>query len=316
MKRKNLKEYWSYDGSLSLTDYNKDYPYEISKELVYNSVAPLGKDYQKNLRIGLDNRWIDVYENDGKDSGAFSGGMYGLHPFVKLNYNDTIGSMFTLAHELGHSMHSVYSNTHQPYTTSGYTTFVAEVASTFNEHLLVDYLLAHTKDPKERIAILREAIGNITGTFIFQTYLADFELQVHRLAEQGQPITADVLIAIEKDLNVAYYGDSSLKMEEFEGISWSMIPHLYGSSFYVFQYATSYAASSKLYKDMTTGSSSSREAARIRYIELLSSGGKDYPIALLKKAGVDMSKPDAVMAVSYELDRLVTLLEKELKRIK
>lgn len=316
MKRKNLKEYWSYDGSLSLTDFNKDYPYEAAKDHVFHSVAPLGKEYQNNLRIALDNRWIDVYENDGKDSGAFSSGVYGIHPFIKMNYNDTIGSMFTLAHELGHAMHSVYSNRYQPYATSGYTIFVAEVASTFNEHLLVDHLLSKTKDPRERVAILREAIGNITGTFIFQTYLADFELQVHRLAEQGKPITADVLIAIEKKLNEDYYGDSSLRLEEFEGISWSMIPHLYGSAFYVYQYATSYAASAKLYKDMTTGSSASREAARKRYIELLSSGGNDYPIEQLKKAGVDMSNPDAVNAVSKELDRLVTLLEKELKRIK
>ncbi len=315
MKQKNLKEYWSYDTSLSFTDYSKDYPYEIGKEIVYNAVAPLGKEYQSRIRTALDNRWVDVYENDGKDTGASSGGLYGVHPFIKMNYNDTMDNMFTLAHELGHSMHSVYANETQPYTTTGYTTFVAEVASTFNEQLLIDYLLSKTKDPKERIAILRQAIGNITGTFFFQTFLADFELQVHKLAEQGKPITADTLIAIERDLDNIYYGDYALRIDEFEGISWSMVPHLFGPSFYVYQYATSFAASSKLYKDMTTGSSTQKEAARKRYIELLKSGGKDYPIELLKTAGVDMSKPDAVLAVISELDRLVTLLEKEVNKL-
>lgn len=316
MKRKKLDTYMPYDGSLSLTDFTKDYSYEDAKKNIIAAAAFFGTEYQGKVKKAFESGWFDVYENEGKSTGAYNADVYGVHPYVLLNYNDTQDNMFTVCHEMGHAMHSVYSNENQPYQTHNSSIFVAEVASTMNERIMLDHLLANTTDPNVRIALLRQAIGNITGTFYYQTLLADFELQVNKLAEQGQPITTDVLNSIMAELDTVYYGDVVPDIEEFKGISWTMIDHIYSQPFYVYQYATSFAASSKLYKDMTTGSKKSREAAKARYIELLKSGGNDYPMNILKKAGVDMNKPEVVQAVIDDLKTLVDLMEKELKKLK
>lgn len=316
MKRKKLDTYMPYDGSLSLTDFTKDYSYEDAKKNIIAAAAFFGTEYQDKVKKAFESGWFDVYENEGKSTGAYNADVYGVHPYVLLNYNDTQDNMFTVCHEMGHAMHSVYSNENQPYQTHNSSIFVAEVASTMNERIMLDHLLANTTDPNVRIALLRQAIGNITGTFYYQTLLADFELQVNKLAEQGQPITTDVLNSIMAELDTVYYGDVVPDIEEFKGISWTMIDHIYSQPFYVYQYATSFAASSKLYKDMTTGSKKSREAAKARYIELLKSGGNDYPMNILKKAGVDMNKPEVVQAVIDDLKTLVDLMEKELKKLK
>ncbi len=315
-KRKNLAEYMPYDGGLSLTDFTQEYTYEDAKKHVIAASAFFGTDYQNKLKKAFENGWVDVYENTGKSTGAFNAGVFGVHPFILMNYNDTQDNMFTLCHEMGHAMHSVYATENQPYQTHYPSIFVAEVASTMNERIMLDYLLKETKDPNVRIALLRQAIGNIMNTFYYQTLLADFEMQVNKLAEQGQPITADILNNVMKELDTTYYGNVIPDIKEFEGISWTMIDHIYSQPFYVYQYATSFAASSKLYKDMTTGSKKSREAAKARYLDLLTSGGNDYPMELLNKAGVDMNKPEVVQAVIDDLKTLVDLMAKELKNLK
>ena len=309
-----LKEYHSYDGSIPLTDFNKTYPYEDAKEWVLASVKPLGMDYQSKMETALKGGWIDVFENKGKTSGAYSADAYGVHPYMLLNYNETLDNVFTLGHELGHTMHTLLSDENQPFATSEYTIFVAEVASTFNEDLLLDYLLTQTKDPKERINLLQQAIRGITGTFYFQVLLADFELQAHRLVENGKPITAEVLNKIMDDLFNTYYGDTYSKDEILDRV-WARIPHIYRTPFYVYQYATCYASSAKLHHDATTGSEADREAARERYLNLLKSGGSDYPMEELKKAGVDLTKPETVNAVINLLDKLVTQLEEEINKL-
>ncbi|MGB8316540.1 MAG: oligoendopeptidase F [Ignavibacteriaceae bacterium] len=309
-----LKEYHSYDGSIPLTDFNKTYPYDEAKKWVLASVNPLGEDYQSKMATALKGGWIDVYENTGKRSGAYSAGVYGVHPYMLLNYNETLDNVFTLGHELGHTMHTLLSDENQPFATSDYTIFVAEVASTFNEDLLLDYLLTQTKDPKERINLLQEAIRGITGTFYFQTLLADFELQAHRLVENGKPITADVLNKIMDDLFNTYYGDTYSKDEILDRV-WARIPHIYRSPFYVYQYATCFASSAKLHNDVTTGSEADMKAAKERYLNLLKSGGSDYPMEELKKAGVDLTKPETVNAVINLLDKLVTQLEEEINKL-
>jgi oligoendopeptidase F len=258
--------------------------------------------------------WLDVYENTGKTTGAFSSNVYGVHPYMLLNYNETLNYVFTLAHELGHTLHSVLSSENQPFVTHNYTIFVAEVASTFNERMMLDYMLARTKDPKERIALLTQAIDNIVGTFYTQALFADFELRAHTLVEKGQPITVDVLNGIIADLYKAYYGDAH-SPEPLYNLIWSRIPHFYNSPYYVYQYATCFASSAQIYKDVTTGSDADRGVAKDRYLTLLKSGGNDYPMEQLKKAGVDLSKPETIKAVITQLDSMVSLLEKELAKV-
>jgi oligoendopeptidase F len=310
-----LDEYHNYDGSISLTDFNKTYEYEDAKKWILASIAPLGKDYQKKMKKAVSGGWLDVYENTGKRAGAYSANVYGVHPYMLLNYNGTLDNVFTLGHELGHTIHSVLANENQPFATSSYTIFVAEVASTFNERLLLDYLLEKSKDPKERIALLQQAIRAITGTFYFQVLLADYELQVHRLVEQGQPITAKTLSGIMHDLFAAYYGDAVIN-DELIDVVWARIPHFYNYPYYVFQYATCFASSAQLYDEVTNGSNKERKAAVGRYLNLLKSGGNDYPMEQLKKAGVDLSKPETIMAVVKQLDELVDRLEKEVAKLK
>ena len=309
-----LKEYYSYDGSIPLTDYNKTYSYDEAKKWVLTSIKPLGQDYQSKMETALKGGWIDVFENTGKRSGAYSAGVYGVHPYMLMNYNETLDNVFTLGHELGHTMHTLLSYENQPFATSGYTIFVAEVASTFNERLLLDYLLTQTKDTKERINLLQQAIRGITGTFYFQTLLADFELQVHKLVEGGQPVTAEILNKIADDLFITYYGDTYDKDELITRV-WARIPHIYRTPFYVFQYATCFASSAKLYNDVTTGSEAQRETARGRYLNLLKAGGSDYPMEELKSAGVDLTEPQTVNAVIAEFDKLVTQLDEEIKKL-
>jgi len=310
-----LEKYNAYDGSINLTEFNKIYDYDEAAEWVMESVAPLGDDYQAKLAKAFEGGWIDVYENDGKRGGAYSGGVYGVHPYMLMNFNGTLGNVFTLGHELGHTMHTVLAHESQPFATSDYTIFVAEVASTFNENLLLDYMLAKTEDPNERIALLTQTINNLTGTFYFQTLLADFELQAHKMVEEGKPITAEVLTNLMKDIYLSYYGDS---MEEDELLYrvWARIPHMYRTPFYVYQYATCFASSAQLYKEFKSAEGSAKDEVRERVLDLYRSGGSDYPMEQLKTAGVDLTKKETFLAVIEQMDRLVAELEKELEAIK
>lgn len=310
-----LEEYHSYDGSISLTDFNKTYPYEQAKKWVMASVKPLGKEYNEKFKAALEGGWIDVFENTGKRPGAYSADVYGVHPYMLLNYNETLDYVFTLGHEMGHTMHSMFSSENQPFATHSYTIFVAEVASTFNERLLLDYWLEQTKDPKERIALLQQAIRGISGTFYFQSLLADYELQVHELVEKGQPITAQTLSKIMHDLFDAYYADSVIG-DDLLDVVWARIGHFYNAPFYVYQYATCFASSAQIYDDVMKGSKKDRQAALDRYLTLLKSGGNDYPMEQLKKAGVDLSKPEPIQAVIAQFDELVAMLEKEIAKLK
>lgn len=309
-----LEKYYSYDGSIPIVDFDKTYPYEEAQKWVLASVAPLGDDYVSKLETAMQGGWIDVYENTGKRSGAYSAGVYGVHPYMLMNYNETMDNMFTLGHELGHTLHTLLAYENQPFATADYTIFVAEVASTFNENLLLDYLYERMTDPKERIQLLQQQIRNITGTFYFQTLLADFELQAHRLAEQGKPITEEVLTNIMAELLDTYYGDAQEK-DEFLAYVWARIPHIYRTPFYVYQYATCFASSAKLYNDISSLEGEAKEAAIKNYLNLLKSGGNDYPMEQLKKAGVDLSKPETIQEVIDQLEDLVNKLEVEIDKL-
>jgi oligoendopeptidase F len=309
-----LETYHSYDTTIPLVDLDRKYPYEDVLEWLPASVVPLGRDYERQMRSILGGQCIDVYENAGKRSGAYSAPVYGVHPYMLLNYNDTLDSVFTLAHELGHSMHTMLSDAHQPFVYSDYTIFVAEVPSTLSEMLLFDHLLSRTVDQRERIVLLQHAIDDIVGTFYRQCLFADYELQAHRLAEQGEPITADRLSQIYFDLFKTYHGDA-MTYDDAARITWARVPHFFGSPYYVYQYATCYASSAQLIQGITTGSADERRAGVERFLELLRAGGSDYPMNLLKRAGVDLSTPEPAEAVVRELDKRVSQLETEIEKL-
>ncbi|BBM40985.1 oligoendopeptidase F [Leptotrichia shahii] len=310
-----LKKYYNFDGSINLIEFDKEYEYDDAKEMVLNSVAPLGKDYVEKMKKAISEGWLDVFEAKGKRTGAYSAGVYGVHPYMLLNYNKTLDSVFTLAHELGHTLHTLYSDENQPFSMADYTIFVAEVASTFNERLLLDYMLENTNDPKERIALLEQEIGNIVGTFYFQALLADYEYQAHKLAEAGEPITAEVLSKIMEDLFDKYYGDI-IEKDDLIYIFWARVPHFFNSPFYVYQYATCFASSAILYEKMINSSDESEKKQTLdKYIQLLSSGGNDFPMEQLKKAGVDLSKIETIEAVAKQFDLLLDKLEVEIGKL-
>ena len=310
-----LEKYYNFDGSINLIEFDKEYEYDDAKEIVLNSVAPLGKDYVEKMKKAISEGWLDVFEAKGKRTGAYSAGVYGVHPYMLLNYNKTLDSVFTLAHELGHTLHTLYSDENQPFSMADYTIFVAEVASTFNERLLLDYMLENTNDPKERIALLEQEIGNIVGTFYFQALLADYEYQAHKLAEAGEPITAEVLSKIMEDLFDKYYGDI-IEKDDLIYIFWARVPHFFNSPFYVYQYATCFASSAILYEKMINSSDESKRKETLdKYIRLLSSGGNDFPMEQLKKAGVDLSKIETIEAVAKQFDLLLDKLEVEIGKL-
>lgn len=315
-KALGLEGYHYYDNSINIVDYNKEFSYDTAREMVLNSVAPLGQDYSEKMNKALSEGWIDVYETENKRSGAYSIGIYDVHPYMLLNYQSTMDDVFTLAHELGHTMHTILSNENQPYASSNYTIFVAEVASTFNERLMLDYMIKNSEDPKEKIALLEQALGNIVGTFYIQTLFANYEYQAHKLVEEGKAVTPDVLSGIMDNLFKQYFGET-LTMDELQKIVWARIPHFYNSPYYVYQYATSFASSANLYDRITNEKYGMEErgAATSAYLELLKSGGNDHPMNQLKKAGVDLEKEESFHAVAKEFDRLLDQLEFELEKL-
>jgi oligoendopeptidase F len=313
LRRKVLgvKEYHLYDGTIPLVEFDKSYPYHDVLDWIVESVAPLGAEYQARMRRAFAERWIDVYENKGKHSGAYSASVYGVHPYMLLNYNDTLDAVFTLAHEMGHSMHTMLSHETQPFVYAGYTIFVAEVPSTLSEAFLLRYMLERADSAAERIVLLQHAIDEVTSTFYRQVLFATYELEAHRLVEAGQPITAEGLSALYFGILKEYYGDA-LDYDDLLRVTWARIPHFYGSPYYVYQYATCFASSARIFQSLTQGSEAERAAAVDRYLTLLRSGGSDHPMTLLKNAGVDLSQPETVQAVVTQLDTLVTRLEAEL----
>ena len=255
------------------------------------ALAPLGEEYLTQVRKGLDSGWVDVFANKGKRSGAYSWGSYATHPYIFMNYTNNLNDVSTLVHEMGHSMHSFYSRRKQPYPTADYCIFTAEVASTTNEVLLLSYLLANTKDRHKRLYLLNRRLESIRTTVYRQTMFASFERETHKRAASGGDTTPDGLMQLWYDLNRQYYGpeiviDDALKME------WARIPHFY-TPFYVYQYATGFSAATALAANILEKG----ETARDKYLDFLSRGGSDYPINLLKGAGVDMSTPQPVEKV-------------------
>ena len=308
-KALKLKEYHYYDNSINIVDYNKVFKYDDAKEIVLNSVKPLGEDYQAKMKRAISEGWLDVFETKNKRSGAYSINIYDVHPYMLLNYQETMDAVFTLAHELGHTLHSMHSSESQPYSTADYTIFVAEVASTFNERLLLDYMLENSDDSLEKIALLEQALGNIVGTYYIQTLFASYEYEAHKMIEEYKAITPDILSDIMYNLFKKYFGES-ITIDELQKIIWSRIPHFFNSPFYVYQYATSFASSAKLYENLKTNPES-----REKYLTLLKSGGNNHPMEQLKLAGVDLTKKESFDSVAKEFDRLLDVLEEELKKI-
>ena len=309
-----LDSYSSYDGLIPLVEFDRKYPYGDVLEWIIAAVAPLGSEYQANVRRALESRWVDVYENVGKRHGAYSAPVYGSHPYILMNYNDTLDAVFTLAHELGHSMHTMLAHAAQPFVYANYTIFVAEVPSTLNEALLLDFMLSRATDERERIVLLQHAIDDIVGTFYTQVLFADYELQAHRLVEQGKPVTAEALGGVYSTLLEGHLGDA-VQQDELSGVTWARIPHFFQSPYYVYQYATCYASTAQLMTELRTESEAARRVAVDRYLSMLKSGGSDYPMAQLRAAGVDLRDPGPIQAVVDELDRRVTQLEAEIARL-
>lgn len=277
--------------------------YNEAQKMVLGGLEPLGEEYLKVLESGLKNGWVDVYENEGKTSGAYSWGTYRSHPYVLLNHQDTLDSMFTIAHEMGHSLHTHFSNCSQPHIYAGYKIFVAEVASTLNEALVMEHLLATTEDKKLLAYLLNHYLEQFRGTIFRQTMFAEFEKQTHALVEQGEALTADRFSEVYRGLNALYYGQDVILDPEI-ALEWARIPHFY-NAFYVYKYATGFSAATALAK----GILEEGEPAVKRYLAFLASGSSDYPIELLRQAGVDMETPLPVREALQVFAGLVSRLE-------
>ena len=302
-----LEDLHFYDVYTPLvSDVDRQIPYDEAKQTIYDALHPLGEDYRAILKDGFENRWIDVYQNKGKRSGAYSAGA-AVHPFVLMNYSGTLDSQFTLAHEMGHAIHSYLSNKHQNPIDADYVIFVAEVASTCNEALLMEYLLSKTTDKKERAYLVNHFLDQFKGTLYRQTMFAEFELTIGKLVAEGQTLTADVLCAEYKRLNELYYGPDMV-VDDRIAMEWARIPHFY-YNYYVFQYATGYAAAIALSRRILQEGRPAVED----YLNFLSGGCSKSPIDLLKGAGVDMTSPEPVnqaLALFGELlDEMEALME-------
>ena len=307
-KHLNLTTHYTYDRFLQLAHSDKKYSYDEAKELFFTSINNTPADFQEKAREVLRDGFVDVYESEGKRTGAYSSSQADLHPFILLNYSDTLDDVFTVAHEAGHSIHTLYAQEAQPSNLQGYTIFVADIASTFNEHMLLDYLMSSTTLSKdEKIMLLQKQIDEIMSTFYRQTLFAHYELEVSKLIENNTPINHEVLSNIMIKLYKQYYG-LDIRKEKVKQYVWAYIPHLFHTPFYVYQYATSFAASFALYENVKQG----KEGAFEKYTNLLKSGGSKYPIIQTKEAGIDLTNKETFMAVVHRMDELVAQLEKVL----
>ena len=289
-----------------------DYTPEEAQQIVLDAVAPLGPEYRATIQRAFKERWIDLLPSEGKRSGAYSnGGAYDVHPYMLINFMGKYADVSTLAHELGHTMQSHFSNKAQPYPLAGYPIFVAEVASTFNESLLIDSVLKKIKDDDTRLALLGNYLENIKGTMFRQTQFAEFELRMHEMAAKGQPITGDALARLYLDITKKYYGDAQgvCRVDDYIAHEWSFVPHFY-RDFYVFQYATSFMASEALAAKVKAGDQSAKE----RYLRFLSAGGSKYPIDLLRDAGVDMTTDEPLDLTIKTMNRVMDEMEAILAR--
>jgi oligoendopeptidase F len=306
-KALGLKKYRTYDRFLQIAKDDTKYTYDKALEIFYNSLEGFDEEFVEYQKEAVRTGYVDAYPVDGKRTGAYSSGVYGYHPYILLNHDETLDSVFTLAHEAGHSAHTLFSQKNQPMPTSNYTIFVAEIASTFNEHILLDYLISQAKTKNEKIVLIEKAIDGIMATFFRQTLFATFEFEANKLIEQGIPITEQKLSEIMINLYKHYY-DIDILEENGKEYVWAYIPHLFHTPFYVYQYATSYSASLKIYENVKKGD----KAAMENYKNLLKSGGNDYPVNQAKKAGADLTEKSTFMAVINRFDNLIDQLEEAL----
>lgn len=312
-KMLGLDELYYYDMYPSLVKkVEMSYTVEEAEELIKNALQPLGSDYIATLDEAFNNRWIDMYPNTGKRSGAYSSGSaYDVHPYILMNFMGKYDDVSTLAHELGHTMHSYYSNKHQTFVNSNYPIFLAEVASTCNEALLVDYVLGELQDPQQRLSILGNQLETFRTTLFRQTQFAEFELKIHELAEQGKALTGEALTELYLDILKTYYGHDQgvTRIEDLYGIEWAYIPHFY-YNFYVFQYSTSLCASAAIAEKLLTNQDNMRE----KYVrEFLSAGGSDYAIPILKRIGVDMTTTEPYQLAFKKMNKIMDEIEKILE---
>lgn len=312
-KALGLEKYYFSDELYEISDFPKSYKWEEAVDLVQDCLKPMGEEYNKLLATSLQGGWIDVYEKPGKQTGAYSWSIYGVHPFILMNWDESRDNVFTLAHELGHSMHSTLSSNYQPYTYSSYASMVAEVASTFNENMLLDYMIKNAKDPNEKIALLVQAIDNISSTFYRQSQFAEFEHALYTMIEKDQPINADIIAKTYADIDKKYNGDI-LERSGNNAYSWPRVGHFFTHIYYVYNYAVSFSASGSLFNQIAMAETpEAAKAAQEKYLALLKSGGNDYPVELLKKAGVDLNTREPFLAVVKRMDQLVNQLEAALK---
>lgn len=304
-----IEELHMYDLYTPLVkDVKMEVTYEEAKDYILKGLKPLGEDYLNVLKEGFENRWVDVHENKGKRSGAYSSGTYGINPYILMNWQDNVNNLFTLAHEFGHSVHSYYTRKTQPYPYGDYSIFVAEVASTCNEALLNDYLLKTIDDEKQRLYLLNHYLEGFRGTVFRQTMFAEFEHDVHVRAQNGEPLTPELLTKLYYDLNKKYFGDN-LVIDEEIGLEWARIPHFY-YNYYVYQYATGFSAAAALSKQILEEG----DAAVERYVGFLKSGSSDYPIEVLKKAGVDMTTSQPIEEALAVFEEKLTEMERLLNQ--
>ncbi len=308
LKKRLLKinELHPYDVYVNLfqTGSEKKYSFEEAKEIVYQALKPMGEEYLTSLKTAFENRWIDVHETQSKKSGAYSSGTtFGVHPYVLLNWTGLLTDIFTLAHEMGHNMHSYFTGKTQPYPYANYSIFLAEVASTFNESLLLDYLIVNAETKMEKLDLIEKYLSNITSTFYRQVMFSEYESLVYEKVESGIALTPDLLCKYYKELYQKYWGPEMIVDEE-EEYTWTRVPHFY-YNFYVYQYATGFAASEILVKKVKEEG----KPAVDKYLNFLKSGSSDYPINILKSAGVDMNSPEPVIAVTQKMDELLNEIE-------
>ncbi|WP_342489123.1 oligoendopeptidase F [Cytobacillus sp. FSL W7-1323] len=306
-----LDELHMYDLYTPLVkDVKMAITYDEAKKLMIEGLAPLGEEYCSILEEGLQNRWVDVWENKGKRSGAYSSGAYGTNPYILLNWQDNINNLFTLTHEFGHSVHSYYTRKSQPYAYGDYSIFVAEVASTCNEALLNDHLLKTIDDDKKRLFLLNHFLEGFRGTVFRQTMFAEFEHEIHQMAQNNEALTADALTEKYYELNKKYFGGEDIIIDEEIGLEWSRIPHFY-YDYYVYQYATGYSAATALSEQILTEG----KPAVDRFIGFLKAGSSDYPIEVLKKAGVDMTSSEPIKAACKVFEEKLNEMEQLLETI-
>lgn len=285
-----LDELHMYDLYTPLVkDIKMDISFDEARKIVLKALSPLGEDYLNILKEGFKNRWVDIHENKGKRSGAYSSGAYGTNPYILMNWQNNINNLFTLAHEFGHSLHSYYTNHTQPFPYSNYSIFVAEVASTCNEALLNNYLLNTIDDEKKRLYLLNHFLEGFRGTVFRQTMFAEFEHNIHKMASENTALTSELLTKTYYDLNKLYFGEEDIIIDKEIGLEWARIPHFY-YNYYVYQYATGYSAAAALSKKILEEGQPAVEL----YLEFLKAGSSDFPIEVLKKAGVDMTSPKPI----------------------